>query len=60
MAVGLADFLVPESNVYWFSLILQDERVSEQLRIVRTLLYILCEASVRCGVWYVVCGGIKG
>ena len=50
MAVGLADFLVPESNVHWFSLILQDERMSEQLRIVRTLLYILCEASVRCGV----------
>ena len=56
MAVGLADFLVPESNVHWFSLILQDERMSEQLRIVRTLLYILCEASVRCEVWCVVCG----
>ena len=51
VAVGLAYFLVPESNVHWFTLVLQDERVSKQLRIVRTLLYILCEASVRCVVW---------
>ena len=48
MAVGLADFLVPESNVHWFGLVLEDERVSEQLRVVRTFLYILCEASVWC------------
>lgn len=46
--MSLADFLVPESNVHRFGLILKDERMSEQLRVVRTLLYILCEASVGC------------
>ena len=51
VAVGLADFLVPESNVHWFCLVLEDERVSKQLRVVWTLLDILCEASV----WCVVC-----
>ena len=62
MAVGLADFLVPESNVHWFCLVLEDERVSKQLRVVWTLLDILCEASV----WCVVCvcgvreGGMNG
>ena len=48
VAVGLADFLVPESNVHWFCLVLEDERVSKQLRVVWTLLDILCEASVGC------------
>ena len=44
----LADFLVPESNVHRFCLVLEYEWMSEQLRVVRTLLYILCEASVEC------------